>query len=215
MYEILGAIASHNGVVIVSNDKDDDVQDTVVFKINQNSVAAVVRGKVKVKEFLDKYIIPKTPKTTQDTITLIQKEIQIHSAEYAKSNISFFIAGYENNKGGYFAIWFENEKLYSRVIPKFSHFIYFMEDLTTYIISKVFSEQMSIDELKNLMGFVTLQCIKVFGLNSSVNITTISKDGIKEMSKGEVKDLLSTQDKIDHKLKKIFSDFFVNGASDK
>ena len=214
MSEILGAIASHDGVVIISNNEDDVVQGTV-FKINQNSVATVVRGKVEVKEFLDKYIIPKTPKTVLDVIDLIQKEIQIHSAEYAKSNISFIITGYENSKVTYFTIWFENENLQLHKIGKVFYFITGIEDLATYIISKVFSEQMSIDELKNLMGFVTLQCIKVFDSSSSVNITTISKDGVKEMSKGEVKDLLSTQDKIDHKLKKIFSDFFVNGASDK
>ena len=41
------------------------------------------------------------------------------------------------------------------------------------------------------------------------------EDGVKKLPEGEVKDRLSSQDKKDNKLKKIFSDFFVQEINNK
>ncbi len=215
MAGILGAIRSHNGIVIVSDSQTDPLQSTAVFEINSKCVAAVFRERKTVRQFLDKYIIPKKLETVTDVITLINEQLTKHSEEYVKSNFSFFITGYENGRSVYYSIWFENKKINFMEIDKISHFINTIEDLAIYIISKVFSEQLNIEELKNLTIFVTLQCIKVFGLDSFFDITTIDENGVKKLSEGEVKDRLSLQDKKDNKLKKLFSDFFVQEINNK
>ena len=212
MTGILGAIRSHNGIVIISDTEEDKTDATACFKINDNSVAVVFRSKTAVKKFLDKYIIPKKPSTVIDVMTLIESELKLHNDEYKESNFSFFVAGYQDGRAGFFAIWFEKGQLKFLEIDQISHFINTIEDLAVYIITKVFSEQMTVEELKNLMIFVSLQCIKVFGYDSFFDVTIINEKGIKKMSKGEIKEALSMQDKKDHKLKKIFSDFFVNGT---
>jgi|APSaa5957512535_1039671.scaffolds.fasta_scaffold29009_2 hypothetical protein len=206
MSGILGAIRSHNGIVIVSGVEEDG---TACIEINNNSVAVVFRGKTAVKDFLEKYIIPKKPNAVLDAVTLIDSELKLHFDEYKEHDFSFFVAGIENGRSGYFSFWSENGQLNTIEVKQTSHFINTIEDLAVYIITKVFSEQMTVEELKNLMIFVSLQCIKVFGYDSFFNITIINNEGIKKMSEGEIKDSLSIQDKKDHKLKKIFSDFFI------
>ena len=214
MSNILGAISSNDGIVIISDGQTNNLQNIVV-EINQRCVAVISNAEIKVKDFLYKYIIPKKPLTVLNVINLIKSEIEKHSAECAQFDSSFFLAYYENDYFGYFMFRFKNENMTIVPINDFYYFAHLMDDLTTYIFTKIFSTQMNIDELKNLMGFVTLQCINVFNLDSFVKITTISKDGVKTMSKDQVQDILSTQDKKDNELKKIFSDFFVNEVSHK
>lgn len=209
MNELLGAIRSHSGIVIISDSNSDPTQKTAIFQINDTSVAAVFRGKDAVKDFLDKHILPKKPQTIQETLDVINTKLNEHVNEYASSDFSFFVASYEHGEAIYFGFWFIDGKIKTSLVTTLSHFIATVEDLAVYITTKVYSEHMTLEELKNLMAFVTLQCIKVFGMNSLIDVTTISKEGVKKLSEGEIQERLSSQDRVDHKLKKIFSDFFI------
>lgn len=215
MNEILGAIRSHNGIVIISDSDSDPTQKTSVFQINDTSVAAVFRGKNTVKDFLDKHILPNKPKTIQKLLDMINTKLNEHIKEYAPSNFSFFVASYEHGEAVYFGFWFDNGEIKTSLITTLAHFINTVEDLAVYITTKVYSEHMTLEELKNLIIFISLQCIKVFSMNSLIDVTTISKDGVRKLSAGEIEDKLSLQDHIDHKLKKIFSDFFVKEGINK
>lgn len=209
MIEILGAIRSYNGIVILSESHSNPSQRTAVLPINDLCVAAVFRGKDAVSDFLEKYVRPKNPVSLQSVIDTIQTELTSHKNEYLQSNFSFFIAGYENETSFYHSVWFDNGKLNFLPIDRVSTFIDTIDELATYIVSKVYSEQMTVEELKKLTIFIALQCIKVFGVSSLFDITVISRDGVKTLSRNEVVDKLSDQDHKDNTLKKIFSDFFI------
>ena len=96
MSGFLGVIRSNNGFVIISDIETDNHQNTATIQINSNCVVGIFRGNAMVKDFLDKYVIPKNPQTVLDAFNLIKFEIEKHSVEYVQSNFSFFLLGYEN-----------------------------------------------------------------------------------------------------------------------
>ena len=58
MSNILGAISSNDGIVIISDGQTNNLQNIVV-EINQRCVAVISNAEIKVKDFLYKYIILK------------------------------------------------------------------------------------------------------------------------------------------------------------
>ena len=70
---------------------------------------------------------------------------------------------------------------------------------------------MLVNELAKLASFVTLQSIKIFHIGTDFDFVILSEKETKWLTSDEIKDQLYTQEKVDHNLKKVFSDFFLNG----
>jgi len=212
MSDFLGLIRSRYGVVILSDSESDPNQNTSTYQINETCVASVFRGKDGVKNFLEKYVIPSDPKNLDEVIKITTSAFEQHYQDYVKENFSFFITGYENGQSTIRSFWFHEGKHKTQDITNFIYFVGHVEDLAAYLVTKVYSDHMSAEELKNLIVFVGLQCVKVFNLPSIFDLTIISKVGIKKLKSGEIEDIFDRQDHVDHKLKKILSDFFVKSS---
>ena len=70
---------------------------------------------------------------------------------------------------------------------------------------------MWVDELARLASFVTLQSIKIFRIGTDFDFVILSEKETKWLTSDEIKDQLHAQEKVDHNLKKVFSDLFLNG----
>src|SRR3990172_5891329 len=109
----------------------------------------------------------------------------------------------------FYGLWYDPEGHHAGELPDFYLFTAAHQDLVSYLISKVYSEHMLLDEIMKLVSYVSLQCIKIFPIGYDFEITTVSEKGIKKLSPGETKDIFHNSEKVDHKLKKTFSDFFI------
>lgn len=206
---ILGLIRSRYGIVVLSDSALDPNQNTETVQINKKCIASVFRGKEGVKKFLEDHIIPKNIQDLDELIQVTLSEFTQHHQDYTEYNFSFFIAGYENGQSKIQTMWFQDGKPRTENITTFTYFIDGINDLALYLITKVYSEHMSIDELKDLIIFVALQCVKVFGIPSIFDLTLISEEGVKKIKSTDFDSALYNQDKLDHELKKLLSDFFV------
>lgn len=210
MSSFLATISSQYGLVVIADSDSDPNRTTAVHTINDHCVAMVFRGDEGAKEFIEKHLIPLKRLSINEFIEKADTIFKKHHTEYSKHNFSIILAWYNDRDPIYYGLWFENNgEARTGKQPKTSLFIQDVEDLANYLVSKVYSNTMSLEELKNLAAFITLQCSKIFGYGFNFKIITMSDGGIKTLSEGDIRDLLQKQEKADNKLKKIFADFFT------
>ena len=208
------AISNYAGIVIVSDPDTDPSRQTSIIPISNNCITLVVNNRDAVKDFFHKHIMPKKP-TSNSIIRIIEEELSSYVTEHTQPDFSFYVYGFHNElpfcyqvlaNGGKIEFGFKNSNY---------QFITHARSIADYIIAKIYSPLMSLNELKNLTIFTLLQYIKIFRLRSTFNITVISNDVIKTLSRRDIQTSLSKQDHIDNILKKSFRDFFIEDDSTK
>lgn len=206
-----GIIRTVDGIVLVSDSEHDTNQITGTYQFNKDCAAIIFRGLSGAKEFIEKYLKSVEQNDYEMIIKTAINEFNKHHKEYEKTDFSFIIATYlKPRKPKYHAFWFDANGQHCDELSEIYFFTKEHEDLMTYLLSKVYSEHILLDELANLMTFLTLQCIKIFSIGFNLTMTTISEIGVKTLTDEEMKKIFHKQEKIDWMLKKTLSDFFIN-----
>ncbi len=206
-------IRTYDGVVVIADKENSYEQTTAIIKINKNTIALVFGGLDGAKKFCNEHL---KDITDDDDIAKIRRiandKFQKYNQEYKNTNFSLVLVAFERSRRTIFhGIWFIDGVPTSQELPDNHIFIKTVEDLAQYLVNKVYSDHMWVDELAKLASFVTLQCIKIFRVGIDFDFVTLSEKETKWFTPDEVKEQLHIQEKIDHKLKKDFSNFFLSG----
>jgi len=205
-------LRTYDSIVIIADKEKSYNQSTGIIKIKKNSVAVVFRNLDGTKKFCNDWV---KDISDEDDIAKICKTainaFEANKVEYQELDFSMVIASFVNpRRTVFYGFWFDEEGAHHEDLPDRHFFSKTHEDLAQYLVNKVYSEHMLVDELSKLSSFVTLQCIKIFSIGVDFDFVTLSNKGIKWLTDGEVKDQLFAQEKIDHKLIKSFSGFFLD-----
>lgn len=215
MAKFLATINSRYGLVTITDSEKDPERSSGTIQIDEHCFVVAFFGIESAIDFVNKYMLPHKNSDFENLIEKTTSAFNQHYEDYLKQPFSVLVCTYVNKKPIYHAYWIagKNDHHSERQV-RIAYFVNKIEDLAEYLRNKVYSEHMSLEELKNLAAFITVQSIKVFAyvtdFGSNFDVTTLSEKGIKRLSEGEINELFSKQDQIDHKLKKIFSDFFIN-----
>lgn len=87
------------------------------------------------------------------------------------------------------------------------------DDLARYAIMPAYSRHMSPEEVEGLLFYVLLQYMNVFNLAAEFEAITMSPDGHRILDPGEANSAILKQDRVDQKIRREFSGFFVDGAA--
>ncbi len=206
-------IRSIDGIVLISDAEGSIDQTTGVYQINDNAVALIFLGLENVKKFCEESFKDiahddDVSKIIDTAKTAFEKSYE----NYKGTDFSFVIVSCPKPRVSFFyGLWIDrNGGLQSTEVLESHFFSKNHEDLIQYLVSKSYTKEMSLEELLNLSGFVTLQCMKIFSIGYDLDFFTVSPTKLKKLSDGEIKELIHKQEKLDNKLKKIFSDFFLD-----
>lgn len=214
MTNFLVTINSKYGLVTITDSEKDPTKSTCTILVNKECFIIVFYGIDGAKDFADKYIIPHKELQFNELIEKTTTAFNENYKNYSQKKFSLLICSYVNRMPIYHAFWIQADgKPRFEIQQRIAHYVNKIEDIVEYFRNKIYSEHMSIEELKNLAAFITVQIIKVFAyvsdFGSYFDITLLSEKGVKQLTDGEAMELFSKQDQVDHKMKKIFSDFFV------
>ena len=211
MPEYVFLIRTSDGVVAIADKNDSRNQITGIIGINKNTIALVFSGLQSFKKFRDNYFKDITDDDDIIKICNVANDAFKNQDDgFEQTDLSFTIISFIKDQGP-LIYGFDyknklcNEEIYKKYFSSDTH-----QDIVQYLVNKVYSEHMLIDELTKLSSFVILQCIKIFQIGTDLDFVTLSKKETKWLSTEEIKEQLHIQEKVDHKLKKIFSDFFLN-----
>ena len=210
-------IRTYDGIVAIADKEKSHNQSTGIIKINKNTVGIVFKGLDGAKNFCNEF----TSKITDsDDITKICKtaikEFNLHQKEYQEADFSITLMSYmKPRRTIFYGFWFDGNGAHTGNISGAHVFSKMHGNLIRYLINKVYSRHMLVDELSNLSSFVTLQCVKMFSIGLEFDYVTLSDKEVKWLTDGEIKDQFYKQEKVDHKLLKSFSDFFLDEVRSK
>lgn len=205
-----GLIATANGITIITDSSVDGNRTTGTYKINDNVIAIIFYGLNRGLEFCNKFL-KDSKGNVHDIFKKSTDSLNLHKKEYQDEPFSIILCSYFQGLPAYLGVWLDDQKdPKGGPLPETTYFSQEHEDISKYLISKVYSQHMSLEESINLMSYVTLQCMRIFPIGYKFEITTISNKGIKTFTDGEMNDAFQKMEKLDNKLKKIFSDFFIS-----
>ena len=212
MADFAGILRSIDAIVTITDTNDDPLRSTCTYKINDKVTAIIFRGIEGAIQFCETYVKPHHTLDTEQLIARASKEFNSHHNEFQNSDFSLILVGFVGIRNPViFGLWYEQNKHHAQLMLDYVIVSTVQDDLVKYIISKVYSGHMLLEELQRLMGYVILQCIKIFpNIGYNFEITTITHEHVKTLTPGETIDLFHQAEKIDHELKKIFGDFFLN-----
>lgn len=212
MTDFAGILRSIDSVVTITDTSDDPKRSTCTYKINDKVTAIIFRGIDGAIQFCDTYVKPHQTLDAEKLITRASGEFNSHHNEFQNSDFSLILVAFVGTRNPViFGLWFDQNGHHAQLMLDYVIVSTVQDDLVKYIVSKVYSSHMLIGELQRLMGYVVLQCIKIFpNIGYNFEITTFTDEHVKTLTSGETKDLFHKAEKIDHKLKKIFGDFFIN-----
>lgn len=207
-------IRTYDGIVAIADKENSRDQVTGIIKINKNTIALVFGGLEHVKTFCSEHFKDITDDHDVIKICEVAKDkFQQHGQKYKKTDFSFVIVSFAGLRSTlFYGLWFNAGTQVSEALSDAHIFTQKDEDLAQYLVNKVYSDHMFVGELVKLASFVTLQCIKIFRIGTDFDFVTLSEKEVKWLTSGEIKDQLHAQEKIDYKLKKKFSDFFLSEA---
>ena len=217
MVEFALLIRTYDGIVAIADKEKSYNQSTGIIKINKNTVGIVFKGLDGAKKFCDEF----TSKITDsDDLNKICKtaveEFNLHQKEYQEADFSIVLISHMKPRSAiFYGFWFDDDGAHTEEIPNRHIFSKIHGDLIQYLINKVYSDHMLVDELSNLSSFATLQCVKMFRIGLEFDYVTLSDKEVKWLTDGEIKDQFHKQEKVDHKLLKSFSDFFLDEVRSK
>lgn len=211
MTDFAGIFRTIDGIVTITDSKDDPNRSTGTIRINDNTLAIIFRGLKGATEFIEKYIKPSSNKNIEEILQNANNAFEQHHNDYKKDDFSFIIAGFVRYRQTIlYGLWYTDGNPSPKVLTDIYIFPQSQQDLIQYLTSKVYSEHMLLEEILQIVGYVTLQCIKIFPeIGWEFELNTISEKKIKTLSEQETRDVFHKSEKIDHKLKKVFSDFFL------
>lgn len=212
MVSFAGIFRTIDGIVTVTDHPDDVKRTTGLFKINDFTEAVIFRGIEGALEFCNKFLSNLQNEPIENIVKIATTSLAQNFKEYQKHDFSFIIISYRIPRQPiFYGLWYEGDSFKAEALHDLHIFTSEQDDLIKYLISKIYSEHMLIDEIVKLVSFITLQCIKVFpNIGYQFEMTTLSDKGLRKLSDGETKDNLHLAEKVDHRLKKTFSDFFLD-----
>ncbi len=208
-----GLIRTFDAVVTITDSKDNPEKFTGAYKINDKVVAVIYKGIDGATEFCEQHLKQYKNLKSDEIIKKAIEEFNKHHEKFKKFDFSLILISFLGpRKPTLLGLWYDPKGHHAQLLQETVVITPMQDDLIKYLIAKVYSEHMLANELLRLLGFVSLQCIKIFPeIGYDFEIMTFTEDGIKTLSKGEMKELYHQSEKTDHKLKKIFGDFFLNG----
>lgn len=204
-----GYIATLDSIVMVTDSKLDVERTTTTHKINDHITALIFYGIPSAIDFCDKFL-KKSEGNINTIVEIAKTEFTKNFTKYLTDPFSLILMSYHENSPVYYGLWIDENK--PMMAPPATVLLFSQQhnDLAKYLINKVYSPHMSIEDSTNLIAYVTLQCSRSFPIGFRFEITTVSVKGVKQFTDGEVRDLFQKMEKTDVKLKKIFSDFFIS-----
>ena len=217
MAEFALLIRTYDGIVAIADKEKSHNQSTGIIKINKNTVGIVFKGLDGAKKFYNELTSKITDSDDFAKIcTTAVDEFNLHQKEYREADLSIILISHmKPRRTIFYGFWFDDDGAHTGNISGAHAFSKIHENLLQYLINKVYSNHMLVDELSNLSSFATLQCVKIFPIGLEFDYVTLSDKEVKWLTDGEIKDQFYKQEKVDHKLLKLFSDFFLDEVRSK
>lgn len=207
-----GSIKVEEGICTITDSSIEKNRNTGTFKINDDCLAIIVLGYPEAINFCDKYL--KKHNTEKDVEKILRGATDDFLKDYSEYKgkpfsiaITSFIRPYVPF---YYGIWINENGLRAEELTLACIFSLPHQDLGEYLTEKVFSKHMSLDEASELLTYVSQQCLDIIPTSTSLEMTLLTKKGIKKLNDEELHEKFQKAEKTDQKMKMIFSDFFID-----
>lgn len=216
-----GILSFENGFVLISDIMPDRADASSVIKINERIVIALANDLEYGKKFCEEYIIDSVKETDGITeiIALANNAFQRLSKEYVGKILTLHFAGYNSGfqQKLFHSILFNgSEIIYNSPAPSNQKTLFTFEvNLGTFIVNRAYSNYMSVQDAINLMGYVSTQYRILYpdDIGRSFTMFVVSESGVRSLSDEEIQEVLDTCEKMDMKIRRDCSDFFLTNES--
>lgn len=212
-----GILVFENGFVIVSDIMPNVLQASHIIKINEHNVVALANDLEYGKKFCEQYILGaiKENDGILEIINLANNALQKLDGEYKGKLLTMHFLGYDSTlqQKIFHSILYNGSKIiYNSKSPSHQKTLFTFEvNLGTFIVNKVYSSYMSVQDAINLMGYVLTQYRTLYPdtIGKSFTMLTISEFGVHSLPDKEIKELLERSEKIDIQIRKDCTNFFL------
>lgn len=215
MPNFYASVRVNDGIVIVTDSENEENRQTATIRINDNTIAIIVFNLQTSLDFCNRFLQSYIEERNSEKI--IKETAENLAKYYAESNerrFSIVLASFSKSKlPFYFAFWIDNTGIHAEELLSVSIFSSAHQDLGQYLVMKVFSKHMTLEEATNLTSYVTQQCYDTTFSTGLLEMTILSHNNTQKFTDDEFRKKFQLSEKIDQNLKKIFSDFFVAGAN--
>lgn len=212
-----GVLSFENGFVIVTDIMPNSLNASHIIQVNPHNVIALANDIDFGTKFCEQYItgLIKENDGIYEIVDLANKAFTNLDKKYQGKILTIHFFGYDSKlqeKISHSIMYDGKKVIYNSPAPVQQKTMFTFEvNLGTFIVNKVYSNYMSVQDAINLMAYVSTQYRILYPevIGKSINMLVISEAGMQILTEKEVKDVLNNSEKIDMQIRKDCFNFFL------